>query len=82
LFIGGSTLSGEFNGVLNINQAGGFNYLGDIKFNYSDVYEDPYDLFNNDIFGLAPPKFDPFGTPYPITDQWTEGGIKGSGFCR
>jgi RHS repeat-associated protein len=75
-FIGSATISGEFNGILNINSGGGFTYSGKTEFDFYDKFTDPYDIFDS-VQG----EWNPDGTPYEITDQWSKQS-KGSGVCR
>jgi RHS repeat-associated protein len=75
-FIGSATISGEFDGTLNINSGGGFSYSGKTEFEFYDKFTDPYDIF--DTFQG---EWNPDGTPYEITDQWTAKS-KGGGMCR
>ncbi|WP_196765629.1 RHS repeat-associated core domain-containing protein, partial [Pseudoalteromonas luteoviolacea] len=80
-FIGSATISGEFSGILDVTMDGRFSYSGVTDFQFFDEFTDPYDLIDNDIFGLAPPIWNPDGEPYDITDSWSKK-YKGSGSCK
>ncbi|AOT07698.1 RHS repeat domain-containing protein [Pseudoalteromonas luteoviolacea] len=80
-FIGSATISGEFLGILDVTMDGRFSYSGVTDFQFFDEFTDPYDLIDNDIFGLAPPIWNPNGEPYDITDSWSKK-YKGSGSCK
>lgn len=69
--IGGGTLTGSFDGQVTVNPDGSYEWSGITTVNFGDTFTDPYDVFNNDIWGMAPEEdWNPNGTPYDITDEW------------
>jgi hypothetical protein len=74
-FIGGATLSGDFNGILTVDKKGQYSYSGDATISFSDTFTDPYDIFDT-----TPGEWNPDGTPFDITDQWVEP-YSGGGVC-
>lgn len=58
---GRGTISGEFIGKVTKLKTGDFSLVGEIRYKFSDVFEDPYDTFN-----LVGGSWDPNGTPYKI----------------
>ncbi|MFQ3260797.1 MAG: RHS repeat-associated protein [Reinekea sp.] len=75
-FIGGSTLSGSYSGTVTVLEGGVFTYSGRNVFYYSDIFEDPWDLFDwvDGVNNIG-------GKPYNITGRWIEA-FEGAGFCR
>jgi len=75
-FIGSATLSGDFNGTIDIDSNGAYAYTGDAEINFYDEFTDPYDTFN-----FFERDWNPDGTPYDISDQWSKT-YQGGGICR
>jgi|GEM_PF-1551058 len=64
--IGTATISGEFEGTFVIDENGEFTWQGVTEINFSDTFEDPYDIFN-----IVPGTYDN-GDPFEINGQWPE----------
>lgn len=65
--IGSATLSGHFTGDLVVANDGSWTLEGSILINFLDIFDDPWDIIN-----AFPGSWNPTGTPYNITDFWTE----------
>ncbi len=75
-FIGSATLSGDFTGTTTVFPNGAYIYTGEATIDFYDIFTDPYDTFN-----LFDGEWNPDGSPYNISDQWSEN-YQGGGVCR
>lgn len=66
-FIGGATLSGNFDGTVITSPMGEISYSGSATIKFHDVFTDPYDIFNS-----TAGETNIGGTPFNISDQWTK----------
>lgn len=60
---GSGVIFGEFFGKITKLKSGDFSVIGKIVYQFSDIFEDPYDTFD-----WVDGSWDPYGTPYKITD--------------
>ena len=63
---GSGVIAGEFNGVITENSVGDIRISGKINYFFKDKFKDPYDTFD-----WIPGSWDPNGTPYKITGNWS-----------
>ncbi len=64
---GDATLSGDFQGTINVREDGSFSYSGDANVQFYDKFTDPYDTFD-----WVKGEWNPDGTPYNINGSWSQ----------